>query len=424
MKLQTINLILLEIIIISLICKNVLALSFREAITQAKNQSKELEIENTRLQILKQEKNFRYTEFLPNIKASYDYSQRNSYFKDQQYDRSNKQVVKEIRVEQPIFDGFASLIKIKQDQHLFNAKKSNVENKTNQVLLILVKTYCELFKYQQINKILDYNQQLFKEAEKLFEQQKSLKYIDNSIFIANKIESEIFWQKFNENKFKLKKAKRDYQEYFNTQNEDLLPPEIDIDTDTISNNNKDKILQNPLVKSSFNNYQASIDEYHLKKTSYSPKISVSGVISKQENVVYLNNQDLSSRGIYLNLTIPIFQSGGEYLNLINARNKIKLASDELQQIKNDLLNELDQAIFDYENLLNQKKYCENINELSKNKLGYFRQKYSLNLIDRLTFLKNEVDNNNLLINCIEINNSSVVAYYKIKSINGEINEIF
>lgn len=411
------------VIVYLLFLKNSQAITFKEAISKAKAESKIIEIEKNRIQILKQQQDFGYTQFLPNIKASYDYSQRNSYYDGQPYDRSNKQIIKEIKIEQPLFDGFATVIKIKQDHHLFNVQKNNIKDKTNQILLRLVKTYCELFKYQEINKIQDNNQKLYNEIAKLVKQQKSLKYIDNSAFVAVGIEQELFLQKNNELKFKLKKAQREFQELFADNDFDLDEPKVEIEEINLLKN-QGKLLQNPLLKSSFNNYLASKDEYSLQKTNYLPKITISGVITKQQNVVYLNNQNLSSRGVYLNFSIPIFQSGIEYLNLVNAYKKISLSRAQYQQLKNDVEYELDQAIYDYEISLNQKNSCLKIVELSQKNFNYSQQKYSLKFIDRISYLRAQIENNNILINCYENNANLVLAYYKIKAINGEIEDVF
>ena len=120
----------------------------------------------------------------------------------------------------------------------------------------------------------------------------------------------------------------------------------DIDKSQI-NSDKNKLIDlifknNTKLKSYFYKIQSAKSAINKSKEEFSPQIEVSASISEQENVTYLDNKNLKSESIYLNVRIPIFQRGTEYVNLQKTNRNLRFAQKEYQANKENIIKDFNQ----------------------------------------------------------------------------------
>lgn len=124
---------------------------------------------------------------------------------------------------------------------------------------------------------------------------KEARIIDKADIIKFTYEASLTEEKYLDALNRLNKAKFDYQNVICELHENLIAPEA-IEEEL----SKDKVLESALTnnhnnKSYHYNYLASKAAYNAEKSNFLTKVSLTGSTSKQDKVVYLNNQDLNQQ---------------------------------------------------------------------------------------------------------------------------------
>jgi adhesin transport system outer membrane protein len=135
----------------------------------------------------------------------------------------------------------------------------------------------------------------------LIKRRKDVKIIDKADIIKFTYETSLTQERYINVLNRLNKAKFDYQNVIGELNENLIKPEIDEEKF-----DKNKILESALnnnhnIKSYHYKYLASKSAYNAEKSNFLPKVSIVASASKQDKVVYLNNQVLNSQSVFLNV---------------------------------------------------------------------------------------------------------------------------
>ncbi len=358
------------------------------------------------------------SEFLPNVQADFSYGQRNSFFEGQTYDRSTKQQTQEIRLEQPLFDGLHSVMKYREANYKIKSSAQELKDKIQEVSFASIKAYCDLFRWQKIAEIHEKNLALAKKFLELAQRRKSVKIIDNSELIRFNYEQSGIENQYLDAKNKLNKASFEYENIIGQLDKNLTAPLIKIEKF-----DEEKILQavltgNAAIRAKHFNYLASKQAHHAEKSNFAPKVSLTASSSKTDRVVYLNNQDLNSRSLMVNLSIPIFQRGVEYANLSKARNQREIAASEYEITKAEVVKEIKQALKEYEFFIQAFEINDKIYVMAKDNIKIFAKRAKIE--DPIEVARINIDSNEKEISYINAKIDLILAYYKIKFLLGEI----
>jgi outer membrane protein len=218
----------------------------------------------------------------------------------------------------------------------------------------------------------------------------------------------------------LNKAKFDYQNVIGELNENLIKPEI-----YEEKFDKNKILESALnnnhnIKSYHYKYLASKSAYNAEKSNFLPKVSIVASASKQDKVVYLNNQDLNSQSVFLNVSVPIFQKGMEYANVSKAGYERDSAKEELEITRENIIKEINQALEEYHFYLEMNKTNQKLFEMAKDRSRIFNKRSESQVEDPIEVIRARIEANDRKINYIDSQMDLVITYYKIKYFLGEI----
>jgi outer membrane protein TolC len=400
------------------------ATNLNDAIQAAQDNNRNIRLEQLRLNSIKTEKTKAIAEFLPNISANVTYGQRNSFFQGQTYDRSTRQRTQQINLEQPIFDGLGSVARYRQADYRVKSSMAKKSDKIQEISFAAAQSYCNLFRYQELVKIQEENKKLSKKFFDLVARRKEVRIIDNADIIKFNYETSLIEEKYFDSLNRLKKAQFDYQNIVGQLDENLTLTEIDAVAEK-ENFDKEKVIksaiQNNYNLNSFRNiYFASKAAYNAEKSAFLPKVSVTASADRQDKVVYLNNQDLNSRSLFLNVSIPIFQKGVEYANLNKARYDRDAAREELEINKEAIIKEVSQTLAEYEFLLQLHKTNKKLFELAKKRAQIFIKRSDLKVEDPIETIRAKIEANDRKINYIESTADLAISYYKIKYFLSEI----
>ncbi|MBU6338510.1 MAG: TolC family protein [Rickettsiales bacterium] len=403
-----------------LFANNSLATDLRDAIDSSKANNRNIKLERIRLNSIKTEKTKAIAEFLPNIKADIGYGQRNSFYQGQEYDRSTKQRSKDIILEQPVFDGLHSVSKYKQANYKIQSSTATTHDKTQEISFSAVQSYCNLFRYSRLIKLQEENKKLGRKFLDLVNRRKEARIIDKSDIIKFSYEASLNDEKYLDITSKLNKAKFDYQNVVGHIDSDLSEPQI-IEEQFDAEKILEAVLEgNHKVQSYRYKYLASKAGYNAEKSAFSPKVSVTAYKRKDEKVVYLDNQDLNSSVVMLNVTIPIFQKGVEYANLGQAKYEKEAAAEEYEIAKETAKKEVNQAVGEYRFFLDINKTHKRMFELSLTRAEIFNKRLASKVEDPIEVIRAKIEANERRMNYINSRMDLVIIYYKIKYFLGEI----
>ena len=396
------------------------AINIDDAINIAQANNRNIKLEQIRHKNIKIEKVKAITEFLPNISASAEYAERNSFYEGQTYDRSTKQRTREIKVEQPIFDGLHSVSKYREADYKVKSSGSKISDKIQEISFLAVQSYCNLFRYQELIAISKDNKKLSSDFLKLLNRRKEVRIIDNADIIKFNYEASIVEEKYLDSVNRFNKAKYEYKNIIGEIHDNLLQPKLPAEKLINEKMLEQALLNNHNIKSYRFSYLASKASLNAEKSNFLPKVSVSASASKQDRVVYLNNKDLNSRSVALNVSIPIFQKGLEYANVIKASHDRDLAKEEYEIIRESIIKEFSAAVEEYNFVLELNKTNKKLFEMAKNRAEIFNKRSKLKTEDPIEVIRAKIEFNDRKTNYINSQMDLIIAHYKIKYFLGEI----
>lgn len=396
------------------------ATNLQEAINEAQNNNRNIKLEKLKLKSTETLKSQAISEFLPNVSADAQYGNRNSHYRGQTYDRSSKQKVEEIKIEQPIFDGLHSVSKYYEATYKIKSSDAKTSDKIQEISFSTAQSYCNLFRYQELLKLQKENKDLGARFLDLAKRRKEAKIIDSSDIIKFSYEASINEEKYLDTLNKLNKAKFDYQNIVGILHEKIEEPKI-----TEEDFDKEKVMETVLnnnfnIKSYHYNYLASKASYNAEKSNFSPKVSLSAQASKQSNVVYLNNRDLNSKSLFLNLSVPIFQKGAEYANLDKAKYEKEVALEEYEITKENLIKEISQSLEEYKFYSEINKSNKKLLDLAMERVEIYNKRLKSRVEDPIEVIRTKIEANNRAINYLESQMNLAITHYKIKYFLGTI----
>ena len=396
------------------------ATNLRDAIDTAQANNRNIKLERIRLNSVKTEKTKAIAEFLPNVSANASYGQRNSYYQGQTYDRSTKQKTEEIKLEQPIFDGLHSVSKYHEADYKIKSGNAKTSDKIQEISFAAVQSYCNLFRYQELIKLQEENKELGKKFLELVKRRKDVRIIDKADIIKFTYETSLTEEKYLDALNRLNKAKFDYQNVIGELHDNLIKPEI-----AEEEFSKDKVLESALannhnIKSYHYSYLASKAAYSAEKSNFLPKVSLTASASKQDKVVYLNNQDLNSQSVFLNVSVPIFQKGVEYANVSKAGYDKDAAMEEYEITKDGVIKEVKQTLEEYRFFSEMNKTNKKLFEMAKDRAEIFNKRSKSKVEDPIEVIRAKIEANDRKINYIDSQTDLVITHYKIKYFLGEI----
>ncbi|MBM3580016.1 MAG: TolC family protein [Alphaproteobacteria bacterium] len=409
-----------------LICNGeALATNLSDAIVTAQSNNRNIKLEQIRLNSVKTEKTKAIAEFLPNVSANVSYGQRNSFYQGQTYDRSTKQKTEEMKLEQPIFDGLHSVSKYREANYKIKSGSARKSDKIQEISFAAVQSYCNLFRYQELIKLQEENKRLGKKFLDLVKRRKDVRIIDKADIIKFTYETSLTEEKYFDALNRLNKAKFDYQNVVGELHENLTEPKIPLAEIAEEEFSKDKVLESALtnnhnIKSYHYSYLASKAAYNAEKSNFLPKVSLTASSSKQDKVVYLNNQDLNQQTVFLNVSVPIFQKGVEYANVSKAGYDRDAAKEEYEITRDNVIKEVNQALEEYRFFSEMNKTNKKLFELAKNRAEIFTKRSNSKVEDPIEVIRVKIEANDRKINYIDSQMDLVITHYKIKYFLGEI----
>lgn len=416
---RMINVFTLLFLTLSLACVNSYAITLQEALNDARDNNRNIKFQNYKLKSVEAEKYKAVSEFLPQVSANANYGNRKNEISNGE-NNSNKERFEEIKAEQSLFNGFGSVAKYKEAKHKINSASMEQSDKKQEIVMRAANAYCDFFTFQKASALQKENRDLAIKMINLAKYRKKSKLLNNSDFIKINYEALEVEQKYFNAINSYGKARAEFHNLISVDDENLVEPKF-----VEEKFNRDEVLQtaissNPKLKSSYYDYQAAKSAHFVEKSKMSPTVSVVASSSRQRNVVFLNQADLDTQSVYLNLSVPIFQGGVEYANIIKAGHERSAAKEEYEITRDDILRDVKKAMNDYElalDIFNSSKYMK---DLSQDRLKIYKARAKRRVVDKIEYIRAQIEYNNKKIENIEAKMNLIKAQYRIKYFLGKL----
>ena len=394
--------------------------TLQNAVEKSRLNSQNIKIEKIRLESAKTLKYQAIGEFLPNVSANAQYGNRTNKYKGQTSDPSTKQEVKELKFDQPLFDGFHSYQKYNEADKKIQSANYKVIDKVQEVSFLAIQSYLDLLRFQKIVKLQQKNKELAEEFFKLINRRKASKIIDQSELIKFGYESSSSLEKYKNYLNKLNKAKASYKNIVGELDEELAEVEINFEIFNKDDLISSIIARNNNLKSYQYNYLSLKNAYNAEISKLSPKVSLSASVSRQDKVFYLNNQDLTNKTIFLNISAPIFQQGNEYINIAKVKYEKESALEQYELTKKELEKEVSQTIDEYHFLFEINQLNKKLFAMAQELIIIANKKLASEVLDPIESIRIEIESSGKEIEYINSQTDLAINYYKIKYLQGEL----
>ena len=368
------------------------AINLKEAINAAFNNSPDLLIEKNKLYSAQNNKNSMISGYLPNISISYQRGIKQDIRGDDDDDEDfGYETNKTISLTQPIFNGFKTSNNIKQGEYEYLKSKAEYKVFTRDLALRIINIYLELDQLNQTKEILKTNIDLYKNIMQRIDAKAN--FASNNEIIDNKVAYNLAIKDYNQQSKEFAILRNELALLTFTEIDEIA----EFDIEFLEFNYDELIKQiedNAKIKQKYYELLAYKSRHKSQIAEFSPTIDLKASHNKQTDIVYLSGEDLETKSILLDVTIPIFEQGNRFFNAKQTKLDVNIKEQEynltLMQVKQELLA----LMKNYNFHLNDNKKFNEIYQLQKEKLAKIEESLKLKAIDQIGFIKAKIEKNN------------------------------
>lgn len=424
LKIITILSLIISFVIFDFFARNSFALSIDDAIDLGVSNSLELQIENKKTEYTALSKYEALTDFLPN--ASLNYRDGNRRTEINSLRDKQKDEVKTLNISQKLFNGFSGVSKFQESLYKTKSAEQNLKHQKNEIALRVAQSYFNILKYKKLLELSEIQKENYKKLITLADKKLSLKDISYDEFCGYVLKAKKNGIEFNQHKIELTSHKATFNHLTNHDSEGLVFPELS-EISNLGNNNEisnfvaTAISQNPKIKSASYASQAKKSAVLAESGKLLPTISLNYQAENQKSSFYFNGQEIQNKTVYLNFSIPIFQSGVEYTSISKANKERQIANLEkklsIKEIQRDAIEHHRKFLYLKENFISSLSAFE----ASKKALNLAKSRFNKKDIGLMDYLILEIDNIEIHKQMISLKSDYVISYYNLKSLIDEIN---
>lgn len=406
-------------------CCNANATTLNSALHDAIKNSSEIKLEKSRLNQVKASKGDAISDFLPDVNATY---QRGRQKNDAvgldrgDLDKANTQDVKQLNFNQPIFSGLSGYNNLKAVKSNISAAKEYYKSKKLDVILQATESYLKLFEARNLVNIKKYDEKNTRKILSLIRGRNRSGQVGGS----EVIKYQTLLAKASSDVLSAKKevfdTQGEYEKIFGKIDNDLFLPKTNKKRFQEGEEELIKlaVTKSPILKSYA--FKVKSAKYARKKSKgkFAPTVEIAASASEQNNVTYLNNRDLRSQSVYLNLRVPLFQKGTEYSGLDIANKDLTFAKKEYISNKENIIKEVKQAYREvsfYGDLIQRQK---RLIKLTKHKIANISQQVNVGEGDIINLLESKLELSEITIQQLRNEADYVLSYYKLMILTGKL----
>jgi len=393
------------------------ALNLHESISQALKNNTDIRIQEDKLRNLKLTQKLVLAEFLPKISANLQSGRRYAKSSSSDIGDYGNYLTQELNIEQNIFSGLSSIIMMNKSNKEYLIEYFKLQEQKQSLAYEVARVYANILWQEKILQHYAIMQQIFQQIALIADIQLRSKVTNRIRVIEYKNDLLNLLQKIGEEQLNLAQNRQDFQ---------LLSSIVPQNLEHIATSNLvaskvqsiEKINNNFILQAKYLEYQLTLDDINYKASEFSPKLSLIAGVSKQKNNLFLRNQDITDKSLGINLSIPIFQRGAEYINLQYAKNIRDSALDNYQLYRDNITAQIAKHCDDFIMLSQNIQHCEEVLINLREQENIAQLKLKVKNIDLIGLYRTQLDIENQHIKCLKLHNMLANSYFKITAIIG------
>jgi TolC family type I secretion outer membrane protein len=372
------------------------------------------------------------TGFLPDIYLSYKNTDAEKEYEGSGATTNLDDEHYAINLSQPIFRSGRSIIEIKDANMQIKAEEAYLKQIEQDVMYEAIQAYVSMLRDERILSISIEN-------ENSLEKSYNYAIARNKVGEATKAEVAISKARYYNSQSDVSIARRNLSfsvanfervTGISTDDVDKTAQKTDYSFEFQYNdlNVKDTIISrsldnNPALKLAKVKYEIQKNNLNLKKTEFLPTVTLDASKTKGEDysTTYDQKKDYDSDSVSLSVKVPLFQSGVEYSNLKVAQSNVSKTKYDFNYAKNKIIEEASKSYDDFlasKSIINSTKSYVDAIELSLKSTEAEERLGSKTIIDVLDIRR---EYQNAKISMIKAESDNILAYFKVKSVLGELN---
>ncbi len=335
-------------------------MNLQEAINFAYDNNPDLKAQNYTLKASESQKLKAYGGFLPQVGIDINSGSQNTKITDGATIKGSTNK-RSASLSQELFNGGSTYFDIKRADSVIKKEMAEKDAKEQEIFASVIQSYLNILRYEELLKI---------EEENVEYQEKMLAYIEKKYSAKDATKSE--FAKANAdfiaaiNSKVATKNNLDSQKNIFARLTGIMISEIGVlkkindevfykklDELNVDNLFEIALQNNPEIRSAKYSMDSARQQSLMAKSALSPSVRATLSASEEKNPLYYNNHTYKNNSAYLNLHIPIFNSGVEYSNISEANNVFKSQKYGFDASKNMVKQQIAEAINKIKNLYSQ-----------------------------------------------------------------------
>lgn len=408
-------------IVFNLYCNsNSQALTLQESISLAIQNSTQVQIEQKKSELTGLVRADAASMFLPNANVGMHRGHRKTSIS--KLNDTLKEDTQTITVNQPLFNGFQGVARVKESLYKTDAARENLKFEKNNIALAVAESYLNILRLRKTvelesEQVINYKQVLALAKKRLL-----LNDIEYTEYTGYEAKNQNIIFKFEENKMKLREYELKFENLVKQKADGLMRPLVHSET-----KNFDEMLilaqnDNPKVKSSRHTLKAAKSAVVAESGKLLPKVSLVLQKDEQKSSYYFNGLPITNRLIYLDINIPIFQSGSEYSSIAKANKQKQIANLEHKLA----IEEVEKAVKEeYHKFASLKESLVAFQEVFKGAIESLRlaeSRFQKKDIGQMELLLKKIDVSEVEKQTITVECDMLVSYFAMRGLVNDIVE--
>lgn len=393
-------------------------ISLGSVIQSALENSKEIELAETKLKIAKSKEGEALGNYLPNITASWQVGKQKSKVEGVDANDPTDQNTKTVSIEQTVFNGFQSAYQSQSSKYSVLAAEADLTQTKATIAFSAVEVFLDLYTARKNLVLQEENVAISKEILKKVSERLALKAISKNEAAQYESDTLRSWSDLLDAKKEVYQAEAAYDALIGSRHEGLDDPPWPTATFNIQEEYHQANTQNAGLQKLYYLQKSARADLAASKGTLLPKAKVIGSFKKQEDVLYLGNKDVDTTQYYVDVSLPLFQKGQRFVQIGKAHNQFELAKKEYEFGRETVLKDLKSTIQTYHANHDLVGSYWELQKTAGDKLRRLKAQLRLGATDKLAVLTTRQELNAVNIRVLNLRKELILDYYKIHLLSG------
>lgn len=261
---------------------------------------------------------------------------------------TNDSETKQLVVEQPLFDGFGSVARLKGSKFQVQAGRAQLLSVTQDTLLQAVTAHMDVIRDTEVLELSQNNVGVLGEQRKASQDRFDVGEITRTDVAQSEARLSRASAEATQSEALLASSQAIFRRVVGKEPVELVRPrELPVLPATLEEATKIALENNPFLKRATFNEKSLNEQVYSNKSKLLPSVALRGIMSREEGAGVTGDGDFDRDSLTVNMNVPLYQSGAEYAQVRQAKKNREEAKFEAMDVHNAVIQDVTSA---WENL--------------------------------------------------------------------------